>query len=75
MVQACLARKPGQVSGLVPIEQAYTIVRLNAHNLARKRSFDDVKASLRSDMQKAKYERLRVGLDKKLRANAKIEIL
>lgn len=75
VVKTCLALKPSQVSSLIQIEEAYTIVRLNAHSLARKRSFDDVKASLRTDMQKAKYERLRVGLDRKLQANAKVEIL
>ncbi len=75
VVTACLAMKPGQVSDLIRIEQAYTIVRLNAHNLATKRSFEAVKTSLRADMQKTKYERLRVGLDKKLRANARVEIL
>jgi peptidyl-prolyl cis-trans isomerase SurA len=75
VVKACLAMKPGQVSDLIQIEQAYTIVRLNAHNLAKKQTFDAVKATLRTDVQKAKYERLRVGLDKKLRANAKVEVL
>jgi parvulin-like peptidyl-prolyl isomerase len=75
VVKAFLAMKPGQVSDLIQVEQAYTIVRLNAHNPAKKLSFDSVKATLRADMQKAKYEKLRTGLDKKLRGNAKVEIL
>jgi hypothetical protein len=52
--------------------------------LAEKISEDDfrvnmgdhqVKAKLRTDMQKAKYEQQRVALDKRLRASAKVEIL
>ena len=75
VVKAFLAMKPGQVSDLIQIEQAYTIVRMNAHTPAGKLNFDQVKAKLRTDMQKAKYEQLRVALDKRLRANAKVEIL
>jgi parvulin-like peptidyl-prolyl isomerase len=63
------------VSDLVQIEQAYTIVRLTAHTPAGKQSFEAVKATLRTDMQKAKYEQLRASLDKRLRANATVEIL
>ncbi len=37
--------KPGDVSGLIQIESAYTIVRLNAHTLAHKQSFEEVKAN------------------------------
>jgi hypothetical protein len=75
VVKAFLAMKPGQLSDLIQIEQAYTIVRLNAHTSAGKQSFEQVKAPLRTEMQKAKYEQLRVALDKRLRANAKVEIL
>jgi parvulin-like peptidyl-prolyl isomerase len=75
VVQALSVMKPGQVSGVIQIEQAYTIIRLNAHNLARKQGFEEVKAELRTELQKAKYEQLRVALDKTLRANAKVEIL
>jgi len=75
VVKAFLAMKPGQVSDLIQIEQAYTIVRMNAHTPAGQLNFDQVKAKLRTDMQKAKYEQLRVALDKRLRANAKVEIL
>jgi len=75
VVKAFLAMKPGQVSDVIQIEQAYTIVRLNAHTPAGKVAFDQVKDKLRTDMQKAKYEQLRVALDKRLRASAKVEIL
>jgi len=75
VVKALLAIKPGQVSDLIQIEQAYTIIRLSAHTPAGKQSFGSVKASLRTSMQKAKYEQLRTSLDKRLRASAKVEIL
>jgi len=75
VIAALLAMKPGQVSDLIQIEQAYTIIRLNAHTAAHKLSYEEVKAQLRSDLQKSKYEKLRANLDKQLRAKSKVEIL
>jgi parvulin-like peptidyl-prolyl isomerase len=75
VVKAFSAMKPGSTSGLIQIESAYTIVRLGAHDLAGKRSFESVKAGLRTELQKAKYESLRVSLDKTLRSKARVEIL
>jgi parvulin-like peptidyl-prolyl isomerase len=75
VVKALLAMKPGQVSDLIQIDQAYTIIRLNAHTPAGKQSFEHVKSGLRTDLQKSKYEQLRVALDKRLRSNAKVEVL
>lgn len=75
VVKALMAMKLGQVSGVIQIEQAYTIIRLNAHTLAKKQSFEEVKSGLRTELQKVKYERLRVALDKKLRTNARVEVL
>ena len=75
VVKALAAMKPGQVSDIIQIEQAYTIIRFNAHTPAGKQTFDQVKAKLREDMQKSKYEQLRAALDKRLRANSKVEIL
>jgi peptidyl-prolyl cis-trans isomerase SurA len=75
VLRAFSAMKAGQVSDLIQIEQAYTIIRMNVHTLATKKSFESVKKSLRTDLQKAKYEKLRSGLDKRLRANAKVEVL
>jgi parvulin-like peptidyl-prolyl isomerase len=70
-----LAMKPGQVSDVIQIEQAFTIIRLNAHSPARKLSYEEVKTGLRMDLQKSKYEKLRANLDKQLRAKSKVEIL
>ena len=75
VIKAFSAMKPGSVSGLIPIESAYTIVRLDTHTSAGKQSFESVKDGLRTEMQKSKYESLRVGLDKSLRAKAQVQIL
>jgi len=65
----------GQVSDLIAVGQAFTIVRLNAHTPAGMQKFDAVKDSLRKQLQKNKTEQLRAELDKKLRKTAKIEEL
>jgi parvulin-like peptidyl-prolyl isomerase len=74
VVKALLALQPGQMTNLIQIESAHTIVRLNAHSRARKQPFDEVKNDLRAELQKAKYEKLRSNLAKQLRAKAKIEV-
>jgi parvulin-like peptidyl-prolyl isomerase len=75
VIKAFSTMKPGTVSGLIQIESAYSIVRLDAHTPAGKQSFESVKAGLKTDLQKAKYESLRAGLDKSLRAKAQVQIL
>ncbi|MGA3042807.1 MAG: peptidylprolyl isomerase, partial [Bryobacteraceae bacterium] len=75
VVDAALALKPGQISGLIHFDQVYTIVRLNAHIMPGTKRFEEVKDSLRKELEKNKTEQLRSGLDKKLRANAKVEEL
>ncbi len=74
-VKAALSMQPGQVSGLIQIEKAFTTFRLNAHNPARIKPFSEVKADLLIELRKNKYEKLRSGLAKSLRAKAKIEIV
>ncbi len=74
VVKTLQAMQAGQVSGLIQIESAYTIIRLNAHALARKKPLSEVKNDLKTELQKSKYERLRSNLAKQLRAKAKIEV-
>ena len=74
-VQALLALKPGQVSDLIQVDNAYTIVRLIKHIMAGELKFEDVKADLRKEMVNKKTDRLRSALNKKLHQNAKIEVL
>ena len=75
VVKAALAMQPGQVSDLIQVEQALTIVRLIAHNPAGLQKFDAVKDSLHKQLQQLKTEQLRSSLDKQLRAKAKVEVL
>jgi parvulin-like peptidyl-prolyl isomerase len=65
----------GQISDLIQVDGAYTIVRVNAHNPARTQAFTEVKEPLKAQMQRAKQEKLRRELDAQLRKNAKIEEL
>jgi peptidyl-prolyl cis-trans isomerase C len=74
VVKALLGMQSGQISGVIQIESAYTIVRLNAHTLGRKQPLAEVKADLTTELQKRKYETSRANLDKRLRAKAKIEL-
>jgi parvulin-like peptidyl-prolyl isomerase len=74
-VKAALGMQAGEVSGLIQIENAFTIFRMNAHNPAQKQSLAQVRNDLRTELQKSKYERMRSNLAKSLRAKAKIEIV
>lgn len=75
VLQAVLGLQAGQVSDLIQVEQAYTIVRLIAHTVAGKKTFAEVKDSLRKNLQKKKVDQLRADLGKKLRKTAKVELL
>jgi parvulin-like peptidyl-prolyl isomerase len=75
VVQAMLALKPGEITGIIPIEQAYTIVRLNQHILPGKLRFEDAKPALMKELQQKKTERIRASLDRQLRKTAKVEEL
>jgi|SRR5208282_7703 len=75
VVQALLATKEGGVTEIIQLEQAYTIVRLNKHIPAGKRTFAEVKDQLQKDLQKRKLEEVRASLDQRLRKTAKVEEL
>lgn len=75
VVKAFAGMNVGGVSDLIQIESAYTIVRLDSHRPAGKQSFESVKGDLKTELQKSKYENLRHGLDKSLRAKAQVQIL
>jgi parvulin-like peptidyl-prolyl isomerase len=75
VVKTLQAMQVGQVSGLIQIESAYTIIRLNAHTPARKKPLVEVKGELKTELQKSRYEKLRSNLAKQLRAKAKIEVV
>jgi parvulin-like peptidyl-prolyl isomerase len=65
--------KPGDVSDLIQLDQAYTIVRLNEHAPAGKTPLAEVRANLQKQLHDRKREQLRKDFDSKLRQDAKIE--
>ncbi len=65
--------QPGQVSGVIQVENVFAIVRLNKHVLAGMQKFEDVSDALRREMQRKKVERLRAELNRRLLKDAKIE--
>ena len=67
--------KPGEVSGLIQLDKAYTIVRLNEHKAAGEAKLAEVKAQLEKELPQTKRDKLRSDLDRKLHENAKIEEL
>jgi peptidyl-prolyl cis-trans isomerase SurA len=75
VLNALLAMKNDEVSDLIQIDQAYTIIRLKEHTPAGTLKFEDVKVRLEKELQQNKTNQLRSALDKKLRQNAKIEEL
>ena len=75
VVKAAQAMQLGQVSELLQLGSFYTFFRLNGHTPAGKFTFDQIKDRLCQELQKEKFERLRAGLDKKLRRNAKVQEL
>jgi len=75
VVKAAAAMKPGEVSQLIQLGNAYTIFRLVEHTRAGRTPFAAVRAKLQSDLQKQKLAELRAALNQRLRKNAKIEVL
>jgi parvulin-like peptidyl-prolyl isomerase len=75
VVKAAAAMKPGEVSTLIQLGNAYTIFRLVEHEYAGKKPFAAVKAKLQSDLQRQKRVELRAALNQRLRKTAKVEVL
>jgi parvulin-like peptidyl-prolyl isomerase len=75
IVKAAAAMKPGEVSKLLQLGNAYTIVRLVEHEPAGKAPFPAVKAKLQSDLQKQKRMEVRAALNQRLRKNAQVQVL
>lgn len=75
VLKALSTMHPNDLSDLIQIEQAYTIVRLQAHTPAGQTKFEEVKAQLAKDLKEGKRNKLRMALDAKLQKSAKIEEL
>jgi peptidyl-prolyl cis-trans isomerase SurA len=75
VVKTALAMKPGEVSDLIQLGTAFTVIRLVVHTPAGKIPYTEVKGQVQSDLQRERVEKLRAALGKKLRQGAKIETL
>ena len=75
VVKVALTMKPGQVSSLIQLGNAYTIFRLVAHAPAGRAPFAEVKEKLQADLQNQRTEQIRAALGSSLRKDAKIEIM
>lgn len=75
VIKALSTMKPNDVSDLIQIEKAYTIVRLQEHTPAGQKKFEEVRADLAKELKEGKRNRLRMALDAKLHQNARIEEL
>ena len=75
IVKTAKSMKPGDVSDLIQLGNAYTIFRLVAHTPAGKVPFAEAKPKLGNELQKERTEQVRAALGKTLRSGAKIEKL
>lgn len=75
IVQVLAKMKTGEVTDLIQLGSAYTIVRLNAHELPGTTQFSDIKSDLMTQLRKQKYEQTRVAFDRQLREKASIQEL
>ena len=73
VVAALKHMKPGDMTGVVQLGQAYTIVRLNQHQLAGRTPFLEAKAQLQKELHDKKRNELRAALDAKLRQTAIVQ--
>jgi peptidyl-prolyl cis-trans isomerase SurA len=75
VLKAFNSMHPNDMSGLIQVEQAYTIVRLQAHTPAGQTPFVEVKAQLQKELQQTRTNQIRSALDQRLRKNAQIDEL
>jgi parvulin-like peptidyl-prolyl isomerase len=75
VVQALMALKPGQVTGVLQVDQIFTIVRLIQHIPAGKMKFEEVQVPLKAELEKKKLNEVRSTLNKRLHQTAKVEVL
>ena len=75
VVQTAHALKPGEVSKMIQVDDAYCYIRLVAHVPAGIRPYEQMRDPIRKKMIRDKTEKLRNDLDRQLRASAKIEQL
>ena len=75
VAKVAFAMKTGQTSDLIRAENSFCVVRLNARQDAHQVSYDQVKASLKKELEGTKVDALRQALHQQLRKNARVEEL
>ena len=76
VVQALLKMQPGQVSDIIQVEQAYTILRLVKHVPAGKMTFDPREGlAAEGTSDRRRPTSVRASFDKQLHQGAKVEVL
>jgi peptidyl-prolyl cis-trans isomerase SurA len=75
ILQSVSKMQPSQMSDVIQVDGAFTIIRLNGHTPERLQQFGEVSNGLRAEMQRNKQEKLRHELDARLRKNANVEEL
>jgi parvulin-like peptidyl-prolyl isomerase len=75
VAKIAFALKNGQTSDLIRAENSFCVVRLNARQDAHQVSYDQVKASLKKELEGTKVDALRQALHQQLRKNARVEEL
>jgi parvulin-like peptidyl-prolyl isomerase len=73
--KVAFAMKPGQVSDLIRTENSWCILRVNGRQDSHQSSYEQVKDSVKKELQASKIETLRQALHQQLRKTAKIEEL
>ena len=73
--KAAFSMRPGEISDLIRTENSWCILRVNGRQDARKITYEQVKDSLKKELQANRVETLRQALHQRLRKTAKIEEL
>lgn len=73
--QVLSAIHPGDVTDIIQVDQAFTILHLQEHTPAGKTKFQSVQEKLAKELHDTRREQLRSALDQRLRKNARIDML
>jgi peptidyl-prolyl cis-trans isomerase SurA len=65
--------KAGEMTGVIQLDQAYTIVRLNQHTPPGRTPFPEVRTQLQKELRDKKRNELRAALDARLRQRATVQ--
>jgi hypothetical protein len=75
VAKVAFGMKPGQVSELIHAENSWCIVRVNGQKASSQTSYEQVKDSLKKELEAGKVDTLRRTLHQQLRKRARVEEL